>query len=108
MGHAFAAADLVVTRAGMGTLTELAALGKPAVVVPIPESHQEENARFFADSGAALYFEEKRGGEALAEEVGALLADTARMMRLTGFAHGLNDAGAAKRLAGVITDHVTS
>src|SRR5207248_1725444 len=47
MPHALAAADLVVSRAGMGTLTELAALGKPALIVPMPRSHQLANARVF-------------------------------------------------------------
>ncbi len=52
MPHALAAADLVVSRAGMGILTELAALGKPAIVVPMPGTHQEKNAAFFARHGA--------------------------------------------------------
>jgi UDP-N-acetylglucosamine--N-acetylmuramyl-(pentapeptide) pyrophosphoryl-undecaprenol N-acetylglucosamine transferase len=48
-----AAADLVVTRAGMGVLTELAALSKAALVVPIPYTHQEDNARLLEKKGAA-------------------------------------------------------
>lgn len=44
MADAYAAADLVVARAGMGTIAELAALGKPAILVPIPRSHQVANA----------------------------------------------------------------
>lgn len=48
-----AAADLVVTRAGMGVLTELAALAKAAIVVPIPHTHQEDNARLLEKRGAA-------------------------------------------------------
>lgn len=102
MGHAFAAADLVVTRAGMGTLTELAALGKPAVIVPIPGSHQEENARFFADGGAAVYFEESRGGTALAEEIGALLTDHVRMTLMAEAARNLNGPDAAGSVAYII------
>jgi UDP-N-acetylglucosamine--N-acetylmuramyl-(pentapeptide) pyrophosphoryl-undecaprenol N-acetylglucosamine transferase len=48
-----AAADLVVTRAGMGVLTELAALAKAAIVVPIPHTHQEDNARLLEEKKAA-------------------------------------------------------
>jgi UDP-N-acetylglucosamine--N-acetylmuramyl-(pentapeptide) pyrophosphoryl-undecaprenol N-acetylglucosamine transferase len=48
-----AAADVVVTRAGMGTLGELGALGRAAVVVPMPSSHQEDNARLLHERGAA-------------------------------------------------------
>lgn len=52
MPHLLAAASLVVTRAGMGTLTELAALGKASIVVPMPGSHQWSNANAFAHLGA--------------------------------------------------------
>lgn len=52
MLEAYAAADVVVSRAGMGTLSELAALKKAAIVVPIPGSHQEENARWLEDRKA--------------------------------------------------------
>lgn len=49
MLFAYGAADIVVCRAGMGTLSELAALSKAAIVVPIPDSHQEANARALAE-----------------------------------------------------------
>lgn len=49
---AYVAADLVVSRAGLGTLTELAALGKPTVLVPILKSHQEDNAWYFKKNNA--------------------------------------------------------
>lgn len=45
MLNAYVAADLVVSRAGMGAITDLAALGKPAILVPIPNSQQEKNTR---------------------------------------------------------------
>lgn len=53
---AYAAADLVVARAGASTLAELAATGRPSLLVPFPyasEDHQTANARFFAESGAS-------------------------------------------------------
>ncbi|MBI2426727.1 MAG: undecaprenyldiphospho-muramoylpentapeptide beta-N-acetylglucosaminyltransferase [Candidatus Kerfeldbacteria bacterium] len=59
IGDAMAAADLVVTRAGLGTLTELAALRKPALIIPLPDSHQEENAAYFASRGAAITLSQK-------------------------------------------------
>lgn len=49
-----AAADVVVTRAGMGTLAELAALAKPSIVIPIPHSPQEKNAAYFKAHDAVL------------------------------------------------------
>lgn len=42
---AYAAADVVVSRAGMGAISELACLSKPSIFVPIPKSHQEDNAK---------------------------------------------------------------
>lgn len=54
MAHALAAADVIVSRAGMGTLTEIAALKKASVLIPIPGSDaQQKNARHFHDAGAA-------------------------------------------------------
>lgn len=55
MAYAYTIADLVVSRAGMGALSELAVLGKPAIIVPIPGSHQEQNAMAFAKSNAAIF-----------------------------------------------------
>jgi UDP-N-acetylglucosamine--N-acetylmuramyl-(pentapeptide) pyrophosphoryl-undecaprenol N-acetylglucosamine transferase len=53
MGEAYAKADLVVTRAGLGTFLELAALHKPAIVIPMPRSHQEDNAMVLWEAKAA-------------------------------------------------------
>ncbi len=83
MAHAYAAADLVVTRAGIGTLSELAALAKPAVIVPMPRSHQEENAAHFSAAGAAITLDEITVTPAsFAETVLALHADAARLQEL--------------------------
>ncbi|MFA5644015.1 MAG: UDP-N-acetylglucosamine--N-acetylmuramyl-(pentapeptide) pyrophosphoryl-undecaprenol N-acetylglucosamine transferase [Patescibacteria group bacterium] len=46
-------ADLVVSRCGLGTLTELSFFKKPAILIPMPNSHQEFNAKEFAQAGAA-------------------------------------------------------
>ncbi len=57
MGDAYAAADLVVARAGSSTLAELTALGKPALLIPSPnvtDNHQEANARGLEELGAAM------------------------------------------------------
>lgn len=57
MGFAYSAADLAITRAGAGTLAELAACRTPAILVPFPfaaDDHQTANAQYFVDTGAAL------------------------------------------------------
>ena len=59
MAHAYAVADLVVARAGMGTLSELSALGKKVFLMPIPNSHQEKNAEVFVKAGFARLLNEE-------------------------------------------------
>lgn len=59
--HAFAAADLVVARAGSGTIFEIAAVKKPSILIPLPESaqnHQLKNAYLFAEWGCCWVIEE--------------------------------------------------
>lgn len=55
LADAYAVADLIFCRAGFSTLTELAALKKPAIVMPIPEHQQVENAEYFHDKKAIVY-----------------------------------------------------
>lgn len=86
----YAAADLVICRAGMATLSELAALSKTAIVVPIPNSHQENNAKALAKAGAAVVLEEtKLSGEKLAKVVGELLEDQVKCRTLGSNLHNI-------------------
>lgn len=62
MAEVMAAADLVVARSGAITVSELACLAKPAVLIPSPNvvrNHQEQNAKEFADAGAAVMLKEE-------------------------------------------------
>lgn len=47
-------ATLVITRAGLGTLTELSFLSKPTIIMPLPHSHQVDNAAYFQKNEAAI------------------------------------------------------
>ena len=58
MKDAFAIADVVIARAGFGTITELAAIGKPAILLPMSGTHQEVNARLLANHQAAIVMNE--------------------------------------------------
>lgn len=61
MAGLFQRADLVISRAGAGTLTELAITGTPSILIPYPfaaEDHQTYNAQVFANAGAALMFQQ--------------------------------------------------
>ncbi|MEK7474511.1 MAG: undecaprenyldiphospho-muramoylpentapeptide beta-N-acetylglucosaminyltransferase [Candidatus Coatesbacteria bacterium] len=83
MASALAAADLVVGRAGASTLAEIAATGRPAVLVPYPHAaadHQARNAEAAGQAGAALVIPERElTGTRLAEAIGALAGDPARL-----------------------------
>jgi len=59
MVKVFTVADIVVSRAGMGVLTELSLLKKPAILISIPDSHQEENAKVFKEKEAAVVLDQK-------------------------------------------------
>ena len=58
MAKALLACDLVITRAGIGTLTDLVVFKKPAIIIPMPKTHQEENAQYFAEKGAGVYLKQ--------------------------------------------------
>lgn len=77
MAGLFQRADLVISRAGAGTLTELAITGTPAILIPYPfaaEDHQTYNAKVFANAGAALLFPQANlSPEFLTTEVSKLL-----------------------------------
>jgi len=74
MPLAFAAADLVVCRAGMATITELAATKKPAIIIPLPNSPQEDNAAVLA--GAAVVLKQSEiVSKDLSKEINRLLDD---------------------------------
>jgi UDP-N-acetylglucosamine--N-acetylmuramyl-(pentapeptide) pyrophosphoryl-undecaprenol N-acetylglucosamine transferase len=59
--NGYAVSDLIVSRAGSGSIFEIAALGKPSILIPLSESaqnHQLKNAYYFAESGASIVIEE--------------------------------------------------
>ncbi len=100
MPHLLAAATLVVTRAGMGTLTELAALGKAALVIPLPESHQWANAQAFARLGAIEAADQTAlTPERLSQRIVSLLEDRPRREHLARSLANSMPADAAERIA---------
>lgn len=76
MKYALNCADIVFTRAGFATLSELSALKKTAVLLPISDTHQEENAALLVEVGAAFVLDERiTGGAELADSLRRLSAD---------------------------------
>jgi len=96
-------ADMVVARAGATTLSELAAAGRPAVLVPLPtatDDHQRKNAEAFARAGGATVLDEKAlTGESLAGAVLALARDAERRKAMGDRARMLARPDAAARIA---------
>ncbi|MBW1990133.1 MAG: undecaprenyldiphospho-muramoylpentapeptide beta-N-acetylglucosaminyltransferase [Deltaproteobacteria bacterium] len=103
MGRRYAEAHLVVCRAGATTVAELTALGKAAIFVPFPfaaNNHQEQNARFLEESGAAMVILEKDlTAKTLALVIEELKADPARIADMEQKAKNLGRPDAAKELA---------
>jgi UDP-N-acetylglucosamine--N-acetylmuramyl-(pentapeptide) pyrophosphoryl-undecaprenol N-acetylglucosamine transferase len=88
---AFAQADLVICRAGASTVTELAAVGAAAILVPFPhavDDHQSRNARYLSDAGAGwLLPQGELSPQTLAERIGQL--DRGELLARAQAAHAL-------------------
>jgi len=107
-----AAADLVVSRAGALTVAELAAAGRPAVLIPFAAAaggHQLENARALEKAGAAVVITEKDlTAESLAGTILALVGDRARLAAMGQKARALARPDAARDLARLVFDAETA
>ncbi len=98
-----ACADIVVTRAGMGTISELAALEKPMILVPIPASHQVENALYCQEKGAAIYLaQEHITAESLRTALATLFREKDRTRELVKNIRVLFPKNAAARIAEIL------
>jgi len=101
-GDALAACDLCVARSG-GSIFEIAAAGRPALLVPYPHAsadHQTSNARWMADGGAAVVVPDAELTPArLGAEVGSLLADRPRLAAMASASAALARPDAAQAVA---------
>ncbi len=107
MKDAFALSDFVVSRAGANSLSEIIALGKPSLIIPLPSAannHQYLNAKYFADQGIILLAEEKDlDGVKLLEKLSEL---TAKKTELTENLKKYNAAMPAAKPAEIIAEEV--
>jgi len=106
MPAAYAASDLVVSRAGGASLTELAYLGRPSILVPYPhaaDDHQTYNARCFEQAGAALLAPESElEGAKLAQLIGGLLKSPENLGAMELAARELSVDDAAGRICDIL------
>jgi UDP-N-acetylglucosamine--N-acetylmuramyl-(pentapeptide) pyrophosphoryl-undecaprenol N-acetylglucosamine transferase len=106
MPAAFAQADLIVCRAGAGAMAELAAAGKPSILVPLPhaaDQHQLRNAEAFSKAGAAkLVLDAEMDGGRLFEEISRLSSQPELLRRMGAKARTFAHPDAARRAAEVV------
>lgn len=96
-------ADLIISRAGMGTLTEIAYLSKPSIIIPIPDSHQVENAKYFADRGGIEFLKQKELNEdKFIKSIKNMLDNRGKMKELGENVHKIIKWGAEKEIAKII------
>jgi UDP-N-acetylglucosamine--N-acetylmuramyl-(pentapeptide) pyrophosphoryl-undecaprenol N-acetylglucosamine transferase len=109
MEYAFSAADLIICRAGATTIAELTRVGKPAVVVPYPQSagdHQAHNAKSLADAGAAVMIPDKDVRSSLKETVLQLLNDQQRLNRMSEASLRLGRPEAGQEIAKTVLEMI--
>ena len=101
MDLAYAASDVVVSRAGAMSISELCLVGKPSIFVPSPnvsEDHQTKNAMALVSKHAAILVKDSEATSALGDAVSALLSSDNQCQTLATAIHGLAQKNAAERI----------
>ena len=101
MDYAYAAADVVVSRSGAGTVSELCLVAKPVVFVPSPnvaEDHQTKNARALEAKGAAVVVPDAECRERAMDRAVALLQDREQLAAMSRNLEALARPDAAERI----------
>ena len=107
MANAYAAADLVVSRAGAGAISEIELLGKPSVLVPSPnvaEDHQTKNARALESRGAAVLVTDADARATLVDNIISLIEDSDRLKSMGSAAAAMAQRDSDTRIAQIALD----
>jgi UDP-N-acetylglucosamine--N-acetylmuramyl-(pentapeptide) pyrophosphoryl-undecaprenol N-acetylglucosamine transferase len=102
MDYAYAAADIIVSRAGAGTISELCLVGKPVILVPSPnvaEDHQTRNAEALSSRDAAVLIPDNLAAKTLVDEAIKLISDKSRRDMLSENIMKMANRDADKRIA---------
>ena len=105
MDYAYAAADIIISRAGAGTISELCLVGKPVILIPSPnvaEDHQTRNAEALSKKNAALLITDNKAVNTLVDEAVRLISDKNRRAELSENILKLADRDADIRIANEI------
>lgn len=111
MPEAYAAADLIISRAGASSCSEFMLTGKPSVLIPSPNvagDHQTQNAKAMADAGASELLKDSEAVDALPELVTRLISDQEKLKEMNRAALGLAKPDAAKQIAEEILELVNT
>lgn len=101
-------ADIVITRSGLGVLTELSLAAKPTVLVPMPKTHQEDNAEYFKSRAAALVVNElETNGEDFAKIIIDLYKHEGQRMKLSANIAMMMPPDAAVKGAQIVKEMLT-
>ena len=105
MELAYAAADVIISRAGASSVSELCVVGKPVIFIPSPnvaEDHQTKNARAIADKQAAILLRESELNEQFTNTFSKLIADEAQQEALSAHIKALAQPNATKDIVNLI------
>jgi UDP-N-acetylglucosamine--N-acetylmuramyl-(pentapeptide) pyrophosphoryl-undecaprenol N-acetylglucosamine transferase len=101
-----AAAHLVISRSGASTVAELSAIGRPAILVPLPHALDQDqfaNAGVLEAAGGAIRIEQRDfTPQRLASEIAALVGDRGRLVTMAQSAKSAGTLDAAERLADLV------
>ncbi len=108
--RAYAVADLIISRAGAGSIFEIAAVAKPSILIPLPEAaqnHQVKNAYSYQENGACLVIEENNFTPSLfLEKLKTLFTDQEELKRMAEKAKAFSKIEAAKTIANYLNQYL--
>lgn len=110
MNLAYSAADIIISRAGALSISELCIVGKPTILIPSPnvsEDHQTKNAMALVNKGAAVLIRDADAVEKTGEVVSALMQDEQKMRELSVNIKSLAKTNAVHEIAGYIINNLS-
>ena len=108
MEQAYAVADVIISRAGASSVSELCVVGKPVIFIPSPnvaEDHQTKNARAIVDKQAAILIKENELDSKFADTFSSLITDETQQQNLSSHIKALAQPNATKEIVDLIINN---